>query len=187
VRRTACIVLLVGAVRAARADDATEVREGSTLAREGGWLELDPVLPPQLEGLGAVEDGERVELELGPDSRLVAEGTWWQNDERARGKDGAPLPHIDVPGRGWGAGLRLSHDFGFAVLTWSGSMNHVDSRYGRGTYVDLGLSLTRKFKLSRWKTAWISLGVGWRQWAGQPPAGEAGSIGVGLTIGTTFK
>jgi len=68
------------------------------------------------------------------------------------------------------------------------SVAHVDTRFGSGSYVDLGLSLSRTVRLSRWMTAWISLSFGRRRWLdSSPPAGEADATEAMLTIGTTFR
>ena len=65
--------------------------------------------------------------------------------------------------------------------------NHLDSRFVRGDYRTIGVRLIKRFRLSRWMLAWISLGVSRRDWYGAPPAGEANSTTVSLTIGTTFR
>lgn len=179
------VVVVVGlAVRArpARADEALEAHESADPPRAGRWLELDPTLRPRLEGLGAVEERHRSELRLGPRTRAVLEGSWWANE------DDGPLPVLDLPARGWRAALRLSHDFGFARLDANAGVSHVDMRFGSGSYVELGISLGRTFRLSRWMTGWISLGIGRRQWLGdQPPAAESDATEVMLRIGTTFR
>jgi len=66
-------------------------------------------------------------------------------------------------------------------------VNHLDTRYGRGTYYDLRISLFRTLRLSKWMTAWIALSVGHRQWADAPPAGEKSETQATLSIGTTFR
>jgi hypothetical protein len=187
VRRGAAILVsslgLVAGAPTARGDGEVEVREGGALLEPGPRLELDPVLPPLLQGLGATEEADRAELRIGADTRVLLEGVRWIHD------DAAALPHVDLPARGWRAAVRLSHDLGFARVEAGASLNEVDSRFGSGRYVDLGLSIRRTFRLSRWMTAWISLGVGRRRWlgAGQPPAGESDATEVMLRVGTTFR
>jgi hypothetical protein len=172
---------LVVAARAARADDELEAHARSKLLWDGPSLVLDPVLLPRLEGLGAAEERERTPLRLGPRTRLVLEGVHWAN------QDTAERQHVDVVARGWRAAARLSYDFGFLRLGASASVDHVDTRFGSGSYVDLGVSLSRTVRLSRWMTAWISLSLGRRRWQGSPPAGEADSTEAMLTVGTTFR
>jgi hypothetical protein len=174
---------LLAAARPARADEAVEAQATDEEPRGGRWLELDPTLRLRLEGLGALEETDRRELRLGRRTRVVLEGTRWANE------DGEPLPYIDLPARGWRTTLRISRDVGGGLrLGATASVNEVDSRFGSGAHVDIGLSLGRTFRLSRWMTGWISLGVGWRRWLGEePPAGEAGGTEAMLRIGTTFR
>lgn len=175
----------------ARADDPVDTvyeDDGTDDEDEPGPLVLkpsltfDPVLRPQLQGEGGERDGKKTSLLLGPRTRATVEGVWWQINQDQL------LPNWDVEARGWNAGLRIDHDLGWAQFQGSASVNRVDTRYGTGTYVDVGLSLRRTKRLSRWMTGWISLGVGIRQWQGTqpPPAGEKNAIGAMLTLGTTF-
>lgn len=178
------VLVLVVRARPARADEALEVHESPEPPRAGRWLELDPTLRPRLEGLGAAQETYRSERRLGLRTRAVLESVRWANED----DDEDTLPALDLPGRGWRAALRLSHDFGFARLDANVSVNHVDMRFGSGSYVDLGISLGRTFRLSRWMTGWISLGIGRRQWVGdQPPADESDATELMLRIGTTFR
>jgi hypothetical protein len=187
VRRGAAILVsglgLVAGAPPVRGDDGLEVRARSELLDPGPRLELDPVLPPLLVGLGATAQVDRTELRIGADTRVVLEGVRWIHD------DAAALPHVDLPARGWRAAVRLSRDLGFAHLEAGASLDEVDSRFGSGRHVDLGLSIRRTFRLSRWMTAWISLGVGRRRWLGDepPPAGESDATSVMLRVGTTFR
>ncbi len=183
VRRGAAILVLLAGARSAWGDGGVEVRERGELLEPGPRLELDPVLPPLLQGLGATEEADGIELRIGADTRVLLEGVRWIHD------DAAAMPHVDLPARGWRAAVRLSHDLGFARLEAGASVNGVDSRFGNGRYVDVGISIRRTFRLSRWMTGWISLGAGRRQWLGDgpPPAGESDATEVMLRVGTTFR
>lgn len=180
------MLVLVAGAPPARGDDL-EVHERSTLLDDRPGLAIDPMLRPALEGLGAVEDKEQTRIQLGPSTTLVLEGVSWVSEDSGASNDSLGRPALDPPARGWRANVRLSHDFGIFRLDATGSVNNVDSRYGSGTYVDLGLSATKTVKLSPWMTGWISLGVGRRNWRGTPPPGEAAATQVKLTVGTTFR
>jgi hypothetical protein len=181
VRRGAWVVLLVIAVPPAWGDVESEERSTSG-PPDGPGLVLDPLLRSRLVGLGAVEDGERTELEIGPHTRLVLDGGWWSNDD-----EDPRHPLIDSPGRGWEAGLRLSHGLGPVTIGASASVNQIDAQRERGRHVDVGLSLGRSVRLSRWMIGWVSLGIGRRRWLGDAPEGESDASQVMLTIGTTFR
>ncbi len=138
------------------------------------YLELDPVFRPNAEGLGTLETKHQKQYEL-LGARIVIDGVEHTNE-------------VDVPTRGWRAGLRISRDVGPVTVTAGMSVENVQSRYTRGTYREMGIAITKTFKLSRWNTAWISLSVGRRTWYGdQPPPGEQDATQVMLSVGTTFK
>lgn len=167
---------------AARADDALTTRARLDAEAHAHVLELDPELQPRLEGLGAVEQSTRTTLPLDVHTVAMLTLAEWANE------DTADHPLIDVPAAGWRAGFRLARDLGFATVELHGELDHVESRYGRGTYRDVGISIGRTFRLSRWMTAWISLGLAHRHWLDQAPAGEpSDETTVMLTIGTTFR
>ncbi len=165
---------------AALADDPTSVRDGEKplLLREAdeAFLHLDPVALPSLAGLGAkTEMHEQTSVVIGHHTWVELEGTRWSND-------------LDVPERGWSGGVRLAHDFGPFVLSAGAQLHGIDRAYGAGSYYDIGLTIGKSKKLSRWMTAWIALSIGRRKWLGaQPPDGEADSTQITLSIGTTFK
>jgi hypothetical protein len=191
--------VLVVARPAAWADEplyeTPRVEARGVLVEDGPLLELDPALGTQLEGLGAVEDSERTAIRLDPRTLLTVEGSWWSNDDNDR--DGRPA--LDVAGRGWRAGARLSRDLGFATLEVNGLISQTELEhltmvepgkvvaFDSVPYVDIGVALTRRFRLSRWMQAWISLGINHRIWLRESPTGEAGGTTVGLSIGTTFR
>ena len=190
------LVLVVVLATPAHADE--ELHEHSSLLDKGPQLDLDPVFRPALEGLGAASETERKVVPIGKHARAVFEGTWWANADN----DVTGQRAVDFESRGWRAGVRVERDLGFATLALHASLNHVDvdvpnmPRYelggtsgppGSGTYYDVGVALFRKWRLSRWMTAWISLDVGQRVWLGTPPAGEQNDTRATLSIGTTFK
>jgi hypothetical protein len=183
-RRAVLVIftVTVAAPGGAWADDALGVRAREAEATAGErWLSLDPVVPPMLRGLGAAEARERKVIRLGPSVTVAGEGSWWEQVD----KPGRPM--IDVEARGWRAAVRATYDAGPFQLEASGSIDHIDQRDGSGTYREAGLTVSRTFKLSRWMTAWIALGVGRRWWQGTAPAGEADATQTMLTIGTTFR
>ncbi len=147
-------------------------------------LHLDPIPPLTTEGLGAKTDGVTQIIDLGRRARLVGEGTWWKTSM-------APLPpgsDVDDLSRGWRAGYTLTYDLGPLTIGASVGAGHVDSRYGRGTYRTIGVSVYRRFRLSRWMRAWIALSGAQQAWLGvDPPPGEANGPAGMLTIGTTFR
>ncbi len=174
------VLVLVRRGGSARGDDPTEtVRATSSSAltrdHDGPWLQLDPMRASPLEDVGAAVRSEYQIWTIGPGTRAAIEGTQWTSK-------------LDVPGRGWRAGLSLSHDFGFAVLTASGAIASDDTRYQRGAYYELGLSLSRSHRFSKWVTAWIALSIGRRVWVGpDPPPGEENVDQITLSIGGTFR
>ena len=179
------LVILVLAAPAHGED--LELHDTTPLLDRGPQLELDPMFRPSLEGLGATSETERTVVPLGDKARAVFEGTWWANVDSD--EPGRFSRVVDLENRGWRTGVRFERDLGFATLAIHGSYNHVDSRYGSGTYRDIGVSLFRKWRLTRWMTAWISLGVSRRTWLGDAaPAGEAKEeTQATLGIGTTFR
>lgn len=193
--RAATFVVLAAGTSAARADETPRVEARSSLTEHGPVLELDPTLATNVEGLGAIEDSERTAIRIDPRTVLTLEGTWWSNDDRDR--DGRPA--LDVAGRGWRAGVRLSRDVGFATLEVGGVYNETElehltvnerneiGAFGRARYVDVGAAVTRRFGLSPWMHAWISLGINRRIWVGDSPTGEPDATSLGLSIGTTFR
>jgi len=188
VRATAIMVLLASGAGTARAEDHADasVRESSALTDEpdGPWLDLDVLLPPSIESFDATRDGTSTTFERWS-TRMRLEGTWWTA--------GADVPengatNLDLPGEGWRAAVRLSRALGPVRFTADASLNHIDSRYGRGWYRDLSISIGRTKRLSRWMTGWISLSLGHRAWLGEErPDGEQDATQIMLSIGTTFR
>ena len=171
------VALLPGA---ARADDPTSLRDGEKPLLLGeaseAILHLDLVELPSLAGLGAKAEGhEQTTVMIGRHTWVELESMRWSND-------------LDVPERGYTAGVRLAHDFGPFVVGVGAELHSIDRRYGGGSYYDVGLTIGTSKKLSRWMTAWIALSIGRRKWLGdKPPDGEADGEQVTLSIGTTFK
>jgi hypothetical protein len=174
------LVLLVAAP--AHADDALSARAHAEQTTP--LLVFDPLPPPALHGATAIEAHDDTTYQFDARTSLALAGTHWSASEML---DHPEHTAFDLPARGWGASARLRRTIGSFVLEAGGAYDHVDSRYGSGSYVDLGLALTRYFHLSRWMTAWISIGIGNRIWLGQPPAGESNATQVRLSIGTTFR
>jgi hypothetical protein len=178
VRRVAgLLVLATGAAATAQAEPPRH----SELDRDGPWLTLDPVLTSQLEGLGAAEHTERVERPLGPHATLVLETSQWENDDKEM------RAGIDLPGRGWRAAVRLAYDLGPVTLGASAAFAQIDNQLGHASHIDLGVSLFRTLRLSRWMTAWISLGLGHRRWLERGAIGTPDATEWMLTVGTTFR
>jgi len=148
----------------ARADDALTLHEHRQDAEP--LLHLDPIFTPLLETPFAEVQGNATRYELGRTAAVLASEIW--ND-------------TTTDARGYTAGLHISHDFGFARLFAMGSVGKVDSRFGSGTYVDLGVALMRMRRLSRWTTVWLSLGFDYRRGVGEP-AGPAAMARVGFTF-----
>jgi hypothetical protein len=172
---------------AARADDATSLHDGErpALLRKDDepMLHIDPIAAPTFTGLGATNlVEERKRIDLGKHTWVELEGTQWKND-------------LDVPQRGWSAGVRIAHDFGPFWMSASASVNYVDSRFGRGvdpkrgrgTSRDVGVTIGKSKRFSRWVTAWIALTVGYRSWQGEAPIDEQDGGQAMLSVGGTFK
>ncbi len=186
--RELLIAVVVLGVDDAHAEEVEDSVRAQSLVGDldGPWLHLDDaVLAPGLEAFDATRDSRTTFIKLGPRTRLALDGASWSANLDMR-DDGGPGAR-DIPGHGWRAGLRLSHDFGLVRVRTNGSINHVDTRYGTGTYTDVGLSIGRTHRLSRWMTGWISLGIERRRWSGPPPPGESNATELTLTIGTTFR
>jgi hypothetical protein len=175
-------VLWPAVARAQPVEVSEEAAEEPALARDSGWLELDPLPPTSLEAMAPQEHTEATRVELFPGAVLDVSGTEWSNQDDHR------TTPIDLPGRGWRAESRLAVALGGGfLLVANGAVAQSDTQFARGRYVDLSLAVVRTWKLTRWMTAWISLGVGARQWIGKAPDGEVDSTAIQLSIGTTFK
>ncbi len=177
------IVLVLAAPSPTYGDDDTTTTEEVERPPEHRWSVPGVLLPSQLDVIGAGGTTTTTRYDGPAGWLLELEGRSWSNRD-----DPDPLrPTIDVLGRGSSATARLSVDLGPVELEVTGSVVDLDTILGRGRYVDTGLAITKTRRLSRWMTAWISLGVGLRQWVGTVPDGESNGGQVTLTVGTTFR
>jgi hypothetical protein len=193
------LVACLLAAGVAHADEATSVHESSLLDKgTDPLLHIDPIALPSGAGLGRVEDvHERTMMQLGDHTWAELEGVHWTNQE----VDRRFTSDLSTPERGWTASLRLSHDFGPFEASVLGRVGELESqqsqlaarmdedhrKYKPARYYEVGVTIGKAKKLSRWKTAWIALTLGRRAWIGQPPTGEKDASQVMLSIGTTFK
>jgi hypothetical protein len=186
-------VVLLASTAIARADEPIELRDGLTrdptdplLHVELALRNIDTLLRSNTEGYEADVKRERFDFSIGARTRASIESSAWEN----------PL----LAGNGWGASLRLVHDFKVIQIGVEASIQRVDSgaveaapgTHGKGvhrSYVFLGASATKTKRLSKWMTAWISLTVGRRKWLGDEPLppGESNDNAGMLSIGTTFR
>jgi len=183
----------------ARADDAVELHEQALFDKSTDpLLHLDPIARPSLTGLGTREDvHERTMMQLGDRTWLELEGMHWTNQE----KDQRVTNDETTPERGFSTGIRLSHDLGPFQVSLLARLGEVDSQqsllaqrlggdqrpFAPARYADVGVTIGKSKKLSRWMTAWIALTAGYRTWLGEPPPGEEDGGQAMLTIGTTFR
>lgn len=168
------VLSLLALARPARADDGSLTLREGTLVRPGDepLLELDPVWRPT-RALDAPIDIARAVV-LAADTLVTLESSRWSYDN-------------GMTGDGWGATVRLARTLGPFRVSGFASYQALDTRLGAGSYVDLGISIGRTHRLSRWMIASISLGLWHRQWNGRPPPGEADSTTIMLSVGTTFR
>jgi hypothetical protein len=183
------IVVAVWSTSLARADDAPRPSDdaprpsddapsaGALTVRAHGEddepaLHLDPLLArPVAETLLATVQRDEAAFELGATNRAVLSAEHWKDSTSNA--------------RGVTAGLHLSHDFGFARLVVGGSMSQIDSRFETGTAVHVGIALVAMRRLSRWTTAWLSLGLNYQAWLDRPDAPTTKSFM--LSLGATFR
>lgn len=152
----------------AHADDGLALRTHGEDAAEP-LLHLDPMFAPVLESSFADTHVDvDTHFDLGKATTAALATSEWID--------------ATTDARGWTTGLRVSHDFGFARLIASGSASQVTSRYGSTTYADLGLALVKLWRISRWTTAWLSLGLDYRGASGQLPGGGAVMVRFGFTF-----
>ena len=146
-------------------------------APDGPYLRFAPIALANGVALGAKERAVRQAWTVGTRLVLSTENVAWKSD-----------PDLDITSRGWRASGTASLDLGrrFRLDVTYGKGN-IESRYVAGTYTDTAVALTKTKQLSRWMTGWVSLALAHRTWEGGPPAGEADSSQVMLTIGTTFR
>jgi hypothetical protein len=188
--RSATLVLLVS-TNVAHAEEPIAVREGLTRETNEQFLQLDSALSSldttlrsNTEGFEADVNRETFDFSIGADTRARIESSAWTN----------PL----VAGHGWGASLRMVHDFKVIQIGVEASLQRVDSgaveapvgKHGTGvhaSYVYLGAVVTKTFRLSKKRKAWFSLSVGKRQWLGdEQPPGEVNDVAGFLSFGFTF-
>lgn len=173
-RVAALVVLSLPAM--VHADEATSVT-AELLHHDEPLLHLDPTIQPQRIGLPEnIDVAEQTTIALGKRTWVELQGLRYTNESV-------------TTERAWTASLRLAHDLGPFTVIAHATLGGVDSRYERGGYYDVGLTIGATKRLSRWMTAWIALSVGRRVWLGkEPPPGEVKeSTAVMLTIGTTFR
>jgi hypothetical protein len=186
-------VLLV-TTNVARADDPMSLREGllrgePLLEVDRALIDIDTAMRSNTQGFEADVTREQYDFKLGTNTRARIESSAWEN----------PL----LNGNGWGASLRIVHDFKVIQIGVEAGFQRVDSGAVDGpteqsphsksvhrSYAFVGAAITKKKKLSKWMTAWISLSVGRRKWINRdqpPPNGEADDTAGMLSIGTTFR
>lgn len=177
--RTVVVAVAVLAAAPARADDGLHdaADDAPALRRHAAepLLHLDALPPPIALGLPETIDvAEQTTVVLGRRTWLRFAGLHETN--------------AIVPERAWAASVRLAHDFGPVALIAHATAGGLDTRVARGTYYDLGLTVGKTARISKWTTAWIGLSVGRRAWTGPPPPGEPErATGVTLSIGGTFR
>jgi hypothetical protein len=178
--RRAAIVLVMVSARVVAADDGITWRVEREVEHEP-YLTIDPMLASSFEGLAQETERHSTDVVIG-DTRVIVEGIASQN------VDTPERVHEDVEGRSWRAAVRFTRKLGPLDLEAWASVENVQTRYGRGTYRDVGVALVKRFSLSRWMKAWVGLTLGNRQWLGdKPPDGEANGTSLMLSIGTTFR
>ncbi len=171
--RSACgLLAILCAAPPAVADDSLRLRFDA---------ERFHVDQPARSGLWTFEDSDRSALVLGDSTRAVADGTWWSN------VDQPSSPALGVAARGWAAGLHVERDLGFAQLVVHSSVEDLETRFGRERRASFGITLQRTYVLSRWMTAWVSLGIGRTVWLGTPAPHDGDGTTAMLSIGTTFR
>ncbi len=174
-----CVVLVAVVATPAHADDDLRVDDAAAEAAppaDSAWNE--PVWRSQLEAFGAPEQVTGSRFGLGPNGFVELAGRLWSNED-----DPDPMrPPMDLPGRGGTVTVRAGYDFGRLHLGASASLSEIDTALGAGRYADYGASLT----LELWGTAGISVGVGHRQWIGEPPLGESDATQVMFSFGMSF-
>jgi len=188
------LVVATGAIAYAEPDapapdfssDDLSVRESPSLFHDPGepLLTLDVVPRPNIVGLGVTDDTHRTAISLGKRATITLTGTSWKGYADAVPRDG--ISDNDIA-RGTSAGIGFHYDFGWLQLDADLSENVLSSRYGSGAYRDISLRISKSHRFSRWVTGWIGLSIGYRQWEGTPPPGEANSGNIMLSIGGTFR
>jgi len=178
-RTWACALVLVSSLAEARDDDPASIhlRRLDEQSHDEPLLHLDGALLDRAAAEGVTVDARALTLELGPRARLAAQGASWQTGSSpSMSADGLRL-------HGWQAAGELSYDLGpFRV-----GVNASLGRTGDLSHRMVGLFAYRTFKLSRWMTAWITLGLSWEQWDTPAIASPRPGTSLGLSLGTTFR
>jgi hypothetical protein len=152
----------------ASADDALTARERAEVPAQP-LLQLDPLASPLLQGLRADVFADRAAIDLSPRASLDRTITLWSD------------PDTDALGWQWQG--RLSYALAPSLrVTGTTSVGAVQSRFGSGLYVGVGVAITKLVQLSRWTTAWISLGAGYRGWSGSLVRDSTVMVRIGFTF-----
>ena len=125
-------------------------------------LSLNPIVTSRLEGIAKTQHRDATTISYGH-TRVVFEGITAETTDRVA------APALDTPFRSWRAGARLSHSIGPFELEASAALGGVQSHYlddkvfgAEGSYYDVGVALSYRWKLAESMNAWISLGIGRR-------------------------
>jgi hypothetical protein len=162
----ASAALIAGAAPVAQAEPAPEIR--ATTDDDGKspdapisdtFLHLDTNLVLNVDRLQLVTHHFDRQLRLG--GVRVSVDTQWRDVDH------------DVPVRGWHTQISGRYDVGPVSIATNLGLEHVDTDLGRNTLMTAGIGVGRKFRLSRSVRGWVGLSLGFRQWLGKPPPGEA--------------
>lgn len=177
--------VLLLSISTALADDAITVRKREWFRpEEEPLLHIDPTWRPH-RALEGAEDITRATYSIG-NTLVVLERSAWSDSTGFVGE--GKVPATGITGDGWGVTLRLSRNLGPLRVGGYASYQALDTRLLRSSYVDVGVSVGRTFKLSKWMTAWVALSVGRRRWLGDIPLlSEKSDDTLMLSIGTTFR
>lgn len=172
-------------ISVAHADEGIRVRAREWFRpEEEPLLHIDPVWRPN-RALDGAETVTRATYSIG-DTLVALERSGWTDSTGVVGEGQGPS--TGIVGDGWGATLRLSRKLGPLRVGGYASYQTLDTRLLRTSYVDLGLSAGRTFKVSQWMTAWIALSFGRRRWLGEIPLlSEKTENTLMLSVGTTFR
>ena len=177
--RAAAVLLSVGVVAVARADDRTTTSTAATSETDTpAPASVDAGFHSRLEGVGASETTTVDELALGPRARAFARASRWSNE-------------IDANSSGWSVTAGITRDLGAGFkLELNGSYDRLDGRFGgrfsRGSAATIGARVVRYFPWSRGRIAWIAFGIESTIWLGEARLAEPAGTFVGLHAGTSF-
>jgi hypothetical protein len=164
----------------ARADAPITVEETAEVAEEANeappLLRFDPTLRVAIERL----DQHTTRLVLSPDAELHVTGAWRSVDPHEEHAD-------DVRARMWRASAGGSYDLGWARVGAHAHYEQVDNEFGRGRSVEVGVGITRTFRVSRTMTGFVSLSLGQQRWLGRPLSGEFDATQVMLRVGLRWR